>query len=98
MLVSGALMSYVYGWDEAINGPLTSISPLEATIGLRVHDSNHGKVWGIQTAVRLVATQDHPGFIHSLDPTAPPVLVEEATSGFAVCNLRGYYNYSRNLS
>ena len=92
-----AKMSYVYGWDQEINAPLTSISPLEGTIGLRIHDGNHGKVWGLEPSLRVVATQVHPGVIREPD-AADTGLVEEATSGFVVCNLRGYYNYSKNLS
>ncbi|MEI8372015.1 MAG: TonB-dependent receptor [Planctomycetota bacterium] len=92
-----AKMSYVYGWDQEINAPLTGISPLEGTIGLRIHDANHGRVWGIEPSLRLVADQNHVGAIRSPDITNT-VIVEEVTPSFVVCNLRGYYNYTKNLS
>ena len=90
-------MSYVYGWDQQINAPLTGISPLEGTIGLRIHDADHGKVWGIDAALRLVATQNLVGAIRYPDVNTIQQ-VEEATPGFVVCNLRGYYNYTKNFS
>ena len=92
-----AKMSYVYGWDQEIDAPLTGISPLESTIGLRIHDANHGRVWGIEPNVRVVAAQDLLGAIRTLD-SARTVPVEQATPSFAVVNLRSYYNYSKNLT
>ena len=92
-----AKMSYVYGWDQEINAPLTGIAPLEGTIGLRIHDACHGRTWGIEPALRMVADQVHPGAIREPDASNTGT-VEEATPGFLVCNLRGYYNYSKNLT
>ena len=46
-----------------------------------------------------MATQDQPGAIREPYPNPTgAVTVEEPTPGFVVCNLRGYYNYSKNLS
>ncbi|MGO9108327.1 MAG: TonB-dependent receptor domain-containing protein [Thermoguttaceae bacterium] len=91
-------MSYVYGWDQSINTPLTGISPLEGTVGIRIHDSNHGKVWGIEPSARLVADQNHLGAIRVLGEPGVIDTVELPTASFVVCNIRGYYNYSKNLS
>jgi outer membrane receptor protein involved in Fe transport len=78
--------------------PLFGISPLEGRIGLRLHDMWGGEKWGSEISARMVDGQDRiaglrlgSNSIQSLGP------LEEATPGFTVWNVRGYYNYSRNL-
>lgn len=99
-------MSYVDGRDLDIGAPLPGMSPIEATLGGRLHDADHGKRWGTEAAVRIVGTQFRLGSIHAIAldannrplPTGTAVVAEERTPAFATCNLRGYYNYTKNLS
>jgi iron complex outermembrane receptor protein len=87
-------MSYVQGQDQEIGAPLPAIPPLDSTVGLRLHDVDKGRRWGIEMAARMVADQDRRGVIRSGPGT---VILEEHTGGFTVCNLRGYWNYTENL-
>ena len=90
-----AKMSYVEGRDQDLHAPLWGVPPLDGTVGLRLHDPQKGRTWGIEVAVRMVAAQDRLGAIHGDEG---PITVEERTPGFALCNLRAYYNYTKKLS
>ncbi len=90
-----AKISYVEGQDQSLDAPLPMIPPLESTVGLRLHDSDKGSRWGIEIAARMVHTQNRPGVISLL---GTPEVVEEATPGFVVWNLRSYYNVRKNFS
>ena len=88
-------VSYVEGRDETLGEPLWSIPPLESTLGLRVHDCDQGRRWGIELAARIVDNQELTAFIRSGNTS---VSAEERTPGFAVWRLRGYWNRTENLS
>ncbi len=87
-------MRYVQGQDGEIDAPLPSIPPLDSTIGLRLHDMNGGRRWGIECAARIVDTQDRLGTIRLL---GAPTVVEEQTPGFNVWHLHGYFNCTKRL-
>lgn len=87
-------MSYVEGTDREIGRSLPSIPPLESTTGLRLHDRNRGRRWGIELAARMVANQDRIGWVRKGTGVVP---LEEPTGGFTVWNLRAYYNYTRDF-
>jgi len=87
-------MSYVEGTDRDIGRPLPSISPLEGTTGLRLHDLQRGQRWGIELAARMVTSQNRLGVIRMGDTLTT---LEERTGGFTTWKLRGYYNYTRNF-
>ena len=86
--------SYVEGEDRQIDEALPAIPPLEGTVGLRLHDGNGGRRWGVDLSSRIVDNQDRVGLIRSGNTV---VTLEEATPGFTVWNLRGYWNRTDNL-
>lgn len=90
-----AKMSYVEGRDQTLGAPLPMIPPLESTVGLRLHDPDQGRRWGIELAARMVHAQHRLGTIRL---GGVPEVVEEATPGFTVWSLRGYYNFHKNLN
>ena len=58
---------------------------------------------GLRCAAANRGHPSPPGAIREPDPNNPgnttySTPAEEATTGFAVCNLRGYYNFSKNIS
>jgi iron complex outermembrane recepter protein len=87
-------MSFVEGRDQTLDAPLPSIPPLDSTVGVRFHDCEKGRVWGVDMAARMVATQNRLGTIES---QGVPTVVEERTPGFTVCYIQGYWNYTKNL-
>ena len=90
---------YVEGEDQQIKEALPQIYPLEGSLGVRLHDPCQGKFWGIELAVRIVDQQDRLAFLRDgLTDQVRTTASETHTGGFAVCNLRGYWNYSKRLS
>jgi len=94
-LTGFAIMSYVDGRDRDIDRPLPAMSPLESTVGVRLHDPDGGRRWGVELAARMVATQERLAAIRS---GSSIVDLEERTPGFTVWNLKGYWNRTENLS
>ena len=90
--------SYVDGRDRTIGQPLPGMTPLDTTLGLRIHDTQKGRHWGLEVATRIVATQDRLGTILNYQGGGTTTEVEERTPAFAVCNLRGYYNLNKKFS
>ncbi len=91
-------VSYVVGVDEQINQPLPSIPPLDGRLGLRIHDPHGGSQWGFEYAVRIVDGQNRIGSLRLglSDTLVSPV--EQATPGFTISSIRGYYNVSERLN
>lgn len=92
-----AAAHYVYGMDQTIHQPLPQIPPLQGFAGIRFHDPNGGKQWGLETFATITREQNRPGIIRNDDPSAPLVQVEQRTGGWTTYNLRGYWNASPNL-
>ena len=90
-----ANMSYTEGTDDSLGAPLPGMSPLSSTLGLRVHDSDKGRRWGVETSVQVVAKQTRLG---EISEGGVATQVETPTAAFGVCNLRGYYNYTKDIS
>jgi outer membrane receptor protein involved in Fe transport len=90
-----ASASYVEGRDNTLGAPLWAMPPLESTFGLRLHDCDQGRHWGVELAARIVDDQELTGFIRS---GGRAVEAEERTPGFSVWRLRGYWNRTENLS
>jgi outer membrane receptor protein involved in Fe transport len=67
--------------------PLPAIPPLEGRVGLRLHEARRNPRWAIEGAVRLVAAQNL--FAASLQ--------EFPTPGFAVWDLRAYWQVNENM-
>ena len=94
-LTAFGAISYVEGRDVTFAVPLGAIPPLESTVGLRLHDRHQGRHWGIELACRIVDDQDRLGIIRS---SGQRVTAEEATPGFALWHLRGYWNRTERCS
>ncbi len=91
-------VSYVFGVDEVIDQPLPAIPPLDSRVGLRLHDGDGGNRWGFEYAVRVVDDQDRVGALRlGLSDTLVST-VEQATPGFTISSIRGYYNVSERLN
>lgn len=90
-----ATFAYVYGHDQAIGKPLPSIPPMYGRLGLRLHDRDHGRTWGIEAFARVVAQQNREGVLR-LGPTNF-ASVEERTAGFTTVHLRAYWSVNENL-
>ncbi len=70
--------SFVDGVEKE---PLPGIPPLEARVGLRVHEPNPNPQWGTEFEVRMVARQDR----------VAASLYEQVTPGFTILNARAYW-------
>jgi iron complex outermembrane receptor protein len=90
-----ATMSYVEGRDQEINQPLPAISPLESTVGFRLHNPEKNRNWQIEMAARIVDNQNRLGTIRWFGSNV--TTIEERTPGFVVWHLRGYWNYTKNF-
>jgi iron complex outermembrane recepter protein len=82
-----ASLSYVEGRDETRHEWLPGIAPLDARLGLRLHDRSKDPKWGVEYYARVVAVQDE--FASSLG--------EQRTGGFVVHNVRAYWQARDNL-
>jgi outer membrane receptor protein involved in Fe transport len=67
--------------------PLPGIAPLEARLGLRVHEARTNPRWAVEFTARVVDEQDR--FAESLG--------EVGTPGFLVFDLRSYWQVNKNL-
>jgi outer membrane receptor protein involved in Fe transport len=90
-------MNYREGRDQTIHEPLPSIPPMDSIFGIRLHDSEKGKRWGVEFAARVVNTQNLLGTIRTGGATELTT-IEERTPGFTVYNIRGYWNARKNLT
>lgn len=94
---------YVYGMDQTIHQPLTQIPPLQGFAGLRFHDPNEGRVWGMEFFATITRKQNRAGVIRVTDVPvnaatgAGLTQIEVPTPGWTTWNLRGYWNVKRNL-
>lgn len=70
--------SFVEGVERE---PLPGISPLEARVGLRVHQPCPRPVWGAEFEVRMVDRQDR----------VAATLFEQVTPGFTILNARAFW-------
>jgi outer membrane receptor protein involved in Fe transport len=70
--------SFVDGVD---NEPLPGISPLEARVGLRIHQPQPNPGWGAEFEVRMVDRQDR----------VAATLYEQVTPGFTILNARAFW-------
>ena len=68
--------------------PLPGISPLEARLGVRLHQAEEIPQWAIEFTTRLVDDQNR----------VAASLLESTTPGFVVFDLRGYWNPRDNLT
>jgi outer membrane receptor protein involved in Fe transport len=95
-----AAMKYVEGRDQIIDAPLPQIPPLDSVVGIRLHEPSRARLWSVEFAARIVDNQDRLGTVRSFDPVtfSDTEVIEEETPGFAVFHLRGYYNYTPNLT
>ncbi len=67
---------------------LPGIPPLEARLGLHLHEPCPDPIWGIELEARLVDNQD----------LVAATLYEAETPGFTVWNARGYWRACENLT
>ncbi len=67
--------------------PLPGIPPYEARLGVRLHEAGKAPRWGVEALARLVASQ------HRVASS----LLEEKTPGFAVFNVRSYWQVTPAL-
>lgn len=70
--------SFVDGVEKE---PLPGIPPLEARVGLRVHEPKSNPQWGTEFEVRMVDRQDR----------VAASLYEQVTPGFTILNARAYW-------
>ena len=95
-----ATMTYVNGIDQEIDRPLPSIPPLQSRMGIRIHDLEGGRRWGLEFAARPVAPQNLIGTVRTTGAENDRTLdqtIEFPTAGFTTWHRRGYWNPSRNL-
>jgi iron complex outermembrane recepter protein len=67
--------------------PLPSILPLESRLGIRFHEAAESPRWSIEWTARVVAAQRR----------VANSLLEVPSSGFTVCDVRGYWRVSDRL-
>jgi len=88
---------YVYGTDVTINQPLTQIPPLQGFAGVRFHDPNAGRTWGLELFATMTREQNRPGVLRVTDVPGQYTQIEKRVGGWTIGNVRGYWNVSRNL-
>lgn len=76
------------GISGADKEPLPGILPLDSQIGLRIHQAALRPHWSIEVSARIVDSQDR----------VAESLLEQATPGFGVWNLRSYWHVNDALS
>jgi iron complex outermembrane receptor protein len=91
-------MHYVQGTDQSIDAALWGIPPLDARAGLRLHDGDRGRTWGLELGARMVDRQDRIGVIRNAFDPSVLIPIETQTAGFTTIDLRSYYNYTDNIS
>ena len=92
-------MRYVQGEDCGIGQPLPQIPPLEGLVGLRWQDNEAARPWGVETAVRMVASQDRVAVLRDRTPGSTGLVsLEDPTSGFMTVYVRGFIQATRNLN
>jgi outer membrane receptor protein involved in Fe transport len=67
--------------------PLPGIPPLEARLGVRLHQGCPNPAWGVELEARVVDNQNR----------VAATLFEAPTPGFTIWNLRGYWQARKNL-
>ncbi len=67
---------------------LPNIPPLEARVGVRLHDPSTDPGWVVEVEARMVDRQDH----------VARTLFEEPTAGYTVLNVRGYWRPYSDLT
>ena len=90
-----ATLNYTEGTNETrsqqvpgvSSEPLPMIFPLDSRVGFRIHEAGKNPRWAVEFAARMVAAQD-------LVATS---LTEQATPGFTLFDVRGYYRASDRL-
>jgi outer membrane receptor protein involved in Fe transport len=75
-----------FGAGFSDDEPLPGIVPLEARVGVRLHDPC--ETWGVELEARIVDNQDR----------VATSLFERATSGFTIWNLRSFWQPRHNLT
>ena len=101
---------YVWGEDHDIlvqnlggtqlrSVPLVGIYPFSSNLGIRLHDPEGGRRWGLEFAALMVASQNRTGSLRlgtddivGLDPR-----FESRTGGFTTVRLGGYFNVTEKL-
>ncbi|NLF68482.1 MAG: TonB-dependent receptor [Candidatus Anammoximicrobium sp.] len=74
--------------DGAKHEPLPGIPPLEARVGLRVHEAQSDPRWGVEFEVRMVDRQDR----------VAASLYEQVTPGFTILNTRAFWRPRPNFA
>jgi outer membrane receptor protein involved in Fe transport len=73
------------------------IFPFESIAGLRLHDPQGGRTWGVEVSARMVDDQNRLG-TYRISTGGDVDILEQLTPGFTVWNLRGYYNVTDNFN
>ncbi|HMP02199.1 MAG TPA: TonB-dependent receptor [Gemmatales bacterium] len=81
LIVNGALL------PNPDREPLPSISPLEARLGLRLHEAGPNPTYGMEFMSRLVARQNR----------VAASLLEQQTAGFTVFDIRAYWQARQGI-
>ena len=89
---------YVYGVDQTLGQALPQIPPLQGFAGIRFHDPNEGRRWGLEAFATITRQQDRNAFIRVTGGAPYEVRqIEQQTPGWTIYNLRGYWNVSQNM-
>jgi outer membrane receptor protein involved in Fe transport len=78
--VSGLSRGSFSGLAGADEEPLPNMGPLEARVGLRLHEASRNPNWGLELTARIVDNQDR----------VATSLLESETPGFTIWDIRGY--------
>lgn len=90
---------YVYAEDVTIHQALPGIPPLQAFAGIRFHDPNAGKKWGLEVFATMTQVQNRVGVLRITDEgnTLAPNPIERRVGGWTIASMRGYWNISQNV-
>jgi len=85
--VAGQPRGSFSGVAGADKEPLPNIGPLDARVGIRLHQAGRDPNWGVELSARIVDNQDR----------VATSLLESETPGFTIWDVRGYFRPRRGV-
>lgn len=88
---------YTVGTDLTRNEPLPNILPMDARVGMRIHEPGRQPTWGTEFVARMVNAQTRVAyFLGDYSPISAGTN-ELPTAGFTTFDLRGYWSITKNV-
>jgi outer membrane receptor protein involved in Fe transport len=90
--------AYVDGWNHSLKAPLPNIYPIQANLGIRLHDPRAARRWGAELSCRAVQNYNRVGAVDNSLVPGIAIPVTTSAPGFATGDLRTYYRMTNTAS